>query len=248
MRRRYTDNGDYTRILRFGQKLEPVWTMSARDEKAVVEDIVALPDGVLLAVRTELAADVIRLDRDGNRFDRNGDAVTMPLPSRGNLYRLLATADYDVVVLEQSRHEDQMGFSVSDFKLSPLPVATTPSGSACEADADCASAHCCLQGSNHVGKCGDAAGCELNEQCTHDDQCQSGKCLLGVAVCTVPCTQSADCPASTYCAQACSVKPCISVCLPECLGKSASYCSSIGPWKCQKTQNTEGVEVSLCQP
>jgi len=110
------------------------------------------------------------------------------------------------------------------------------------------SAHCCFQGSNHVGKCGDSAGCELNEQCTHDDQCASGKCLLGVAVCSVPCTQSKDCPANTYCAEACSVKPCISVCLPECVGKNASYCSSLDPWRCQETQNTEGVEVSLCQP
>jgi len=91
-------------------------------------------------------------------------------------------------------------------------------------------------------------GCELNDQCTQDEQCASGKCLLGIAVCSVPCTQSKGCPANTYCAETCSVKPCISVCLPECLGKNASYCSSLGPWTCKKTQNTEGIEVSLCQP
>ena len=217
----YTANGSRARLVRLGQKLEQVWATPARDDQAVVEDLVALPDGALLAARTELAADLIRVDRLGNRFDRNGDTVTTPLPSRGNQHRLLAIGDYDIVMLEQSRYEDQMGFTVSELKLSALPVEATPSGSACETDADCSSAHCCFQGSNHVGKCGDTAGCELNEQCTHDDQCASGKCLLGVAVCSVPCTQSKDCPANTYCAEACSVKPCISVCLPECVGKNA---------------------------
>ena len=99
-----------------------------------------------------------------------------------------------------------------------------------------------------VGQCGEQAGCALDEQCSKDADCASGTCLLGVAVCALPCSQSQTCPENRYCAEACSVMPCASVCLPDCLGKSAGYCEAFGSWKCQKTDNTEGIQVSVCQP
>jgi hypothetical protein len=230
-----------TSVIRFGQKLDQVWHVTSPSDRWLVQDMVALPDSVLVASRTVQAGGVVRYDRDGK-------SVAVSSSNHDAELRLVAARDYDVVLLEQSPDAATTGFTLTGLRLSALPVEGSASGSSCELDADCESAQCCFQGSDHVGKCGDVAGCELNEQCVHDSDCASGKCLLGVAVCTVPCSQSKDCPANSYCAEACSVIPCVSVCLPECLGKSASYCPSLGSWTCQMTKNTEDVEVSLCQP
>ncbi len=230
-----------TSVLRLGRKLDELWQRVSGDTHSVLGDFVALPDGALSAGRANAALALVRYDRDGNSW---ASAISGSDPAR-----LVVASDYNVVVLKQPADQrSNVGFTLEQLSLSPLPAALEPAGGLCELDADCASTHCCFQGAAKAGKCGEEAGCTLNDHCSSDAECASGTCLLGVAVCSQACSQSKDCPANSYCAEACSVMPCVSVCLPQCLGQSANYCEALGSWKCQQTDNTEGVQVSLCQP
>ena len=230
-----------TSVIRLGAKLDEMWHWTSLDTDSLVEDLVALPDGVLVAGRSKLTPTLTRFDRDGNN-------LTLPISTTDSM-RLVAATDYDILLLEQPANpRSNSGFRLSQWRLSAWNDAAQPSAGICEADADCASLHCCFQGASRVGRCGEQAGCGLDEQCSRDADCASGTCLLGVAVCALPCSQSQTCPENRYCAEACSVMPCASVCLPDCLGKSAGYCEAFGSWKCQKTDNTEGIQVSVCQP
>jgi len=228
-------------VVRLGQHLDELWHVNSPDTRSLVEDLLPLPDGVLVSGRVDLNRALVRFDRDGN-------SVALGL-TLGDSTRLVAASDYDVVLLEQSLDlQTKAGFSLTRIRLPPLPTAPEPAGGICEVGSDCVSAQCCLQGTARVGTCASDAGCPLNTRCAHDEQCENGKCLLGVAVCSQTCSKSEDCPENTYCSEACSEKPCASVCLPDCLGQKAGYCEAFGTWTCQRADNAEGVQVSICQP
>ncbi len=243
----YTDREAVdTYTARLASSMQSVWRVVTDDKThaSVARDLAPLPDGAVLAGSQAGVPSLLRFTPDGKTIPLLQGLTTAP-------DFVERVGDFGLVVVDNLEDSDGQlvsSYQVQRLQLEPLKLAKKATGDSCTENTDCETSRCCHEGASAAaGVCGDATGCAYKARCSADAECSGGLCLLPAAVCTLACTKSAACPNGSYCALPCSTGDCSGACLPECLVDGTIGCHALGDWTCQMTNNTEGVQVSVCR-